>query len=359
MKLFDDVFRNRRVLITGHTGFKGSWLALWLHTLGADVTGISLSSQTSPNHWDLLSLPIDDHRIDIRDTTEIRKVFVEKRPEIVFHLAAQALVRESYKDPVGTWSTNVVGTANVLEASRIANCVRAIIVITSDKCYENKEWLWGYRETDRLGGYDPYSASKAATELLVASYRNAFFQSSDAPLLATARAGNVIGGGDWSADRLIPDLVRSIVAGQSLEVRSPKAARPWQHVLDALSGYLLLAQHLLQNKKEFADAWNFGPEPICDGTVIELLDKIKQQWPTVQWHITNQQQPHETTQMYLDSAKAQRLLNWHPTWHIDEALAATISWYRVWVEQQRVSSRQQLEDYVAIGTQANLAWSQE
>lgn len=356
MKLFADIFRGRRALITGHTGFKGSWLALWLHELGADVTGISLPQDTSPNHWDLLALPIDDRRIDIRDASALAQVFAERHPEIVFHLAAQPLVRRSYREPLSTWSTNVMGTANVLEACRQTSSVRAIVVITTDKCYENHEWPWGYREIDRLGGHDPYSASKAGAELVAASYRSAFFNSFDAPLLATARAGNVIGGGDWSEDRLIPDLVRAISAGQPLEVRSPNATRPWQHVLESLSGYLMLGQRLLQNDKTFGEAWNFGPEPEGNRTVAEVLAKLDQHWPDMRWHVTGQPQPHEATLLYLDSAKVRSRLHWQPVWQIDKTLAATAEWYRLWHEQGQVASRQQLSAYIEAAAQANIDW---
>lgn len=358
MKLFADIFRGRRVLITGHTGFKGSWLTLWLHELGADITGISLPPETSPNHWDLIATPIDDRRIDIRDSGALTQVFAERQPEIVFHLAAQPLVRRSYREPLDTWSTNVMGTAKVLEACRQTPGVRAIVIITTDKCYENCEWPWGYREIDRLGGHDPYSASKAGAELVAASYRSAFFNASDTPLLATARAGNVIGGGDWSEDRLIPDLVRAIGAGKPLEIRSPNATRPWQHVLESLSGYLMLGQRLLQGDKTFAEAWNFGPEPEGNRTVAEVLAKLEQHWPDLRWQVRDQpQQPHEATLLYLDSAKARSRLHWQPVWQIDRTLAATVEWYRAWLEQGQVASRQQLAAYIEAATQANIQWA--
>lgn len=357
MRLFGDTFRGKRVLLTGHTGFKGSWLALWLHELGADVTGISLPPETAPNHWDMLALPVDDRRIDIRDASALIQVFADKQPEIVFHLAAQPLVRRSYREPLDTWSTNVMGTANVLEACRQTSSVQAIVVITTDKCYENNEWSWGYREIDRLGGHDPYSASKAGAELVAASYRNAFFNTPDAPLLATARAGNVIGGGDWSEDRLIPDLVRALSAGQSLEIRSPDATRPWQHVLESLSGYLMLGQRLLHGDKAFAEAWNFGPEPEGNRTVAEVLDKLNEHWSGMRWHVTDKPQPHEATLLYLDSAKARSRLHWQPVWQIDNTLATTAEWYRAWLEQGQMTSRQQLTAYIAAAAKANIEWS--
>ena len=232
--------------MTGHTGFKGSWLSLWLAELAADVVGLALSPPTSPNHWDLIKLSVPENRVDVRDASAVAQVVQKARPELVFHLAAQSLVRRSYREPLESWSTNVMGTANLLEACRQADSVRAIVVVTSDKCYENLEQKRGYREDDRLSGHDPYSASKSATELVVSSYRSAFFNRANSPLIATARAGNVVGGGDWSEDRLVPDLIRAVASGSDLEIRSPDAVRPWQHVLESLSGYLLLGQRLLQ-----------------------------------------------------------------------------------------------------------------
>ena len=357
MKLFADIYRGKRVLITGHTGFKGSWLALWLNELGAHVTGIALPPETEPNHWDLLGVATNEHRLDIRDAEALKRAFLATKSDIVFHLAAQPLVRRSYRQPLETWSTNVMGTANVLEACRQTPSVRVIVAITTDKCYENREWPWGYRENDRLGGHDPYSASKAGSELVAASYRSAFFNAEDAPLLATARAGNVIGGGDWSEDRLIPDLVRAVAKGQSLEIRSPHATRPWQHVLESLSGYLLLGQHLLQGDKAFADAWNFGPEPEGNRTVSEVLGKLNSNWSSLRWHVTDKPQPHEAMLLYLDSAKARSKLNWQSIWNFDAALKKTAGWYRAWIESGSVISREQLFDYITAAAQADVEWA--
>jgi CDP-glucose 4,6-dehydratase len=357
MKLFADIYRGKRVLVTGHTGFKGSWLSLWLHELGAKVTGIGLPPESQPNHWDLLNLPTNDQRHDIRDISAVHLAFNIAQPEIVFHLAAQPLVRRSYRDPLETWSTNVMGTANLLEACRQAPSVRAVIVITTDKCYENHEWPWGYRENDRIGGHDPYSASKAGSELVAASYRSAFFNAENSSLLATVRAGNVIGGGDWSEDRLVPDLVRAVAQNQSLEIRSPLATRPWQHVLESLSGYLLLGQCLLQGNKRCAEAWNFGPEPEGNRTVSEVLGKLSAHWPTLRWHVTDKLQPHEATLLYLDSAKARSNLRWQPVWKFDAALVRTADWYRAWLEAGNVISRQQLVDYITAAAQANIEWA--
>ncbi|MEO5327904.1 MAG: CDP-glucose 4,6-dehydratase [Magnetococcus sp. THC-1_WYH] len=357
MKLFADIYRGKRVLLTGHTGFKGSWLTLWLHELEAEVTGVALPPESQPNHWDMLKLSGNDRQVDIRDGIALSRIFKECQPEIVFHLAAQPLVRRSYRDPLETWSTNVIGTANVLEACRQTPSVRAIVAITTDKCYENQEWSWGYRENDRLGGHDPYSASKAGSELVAASYRSAFFQTDSAPLLATARAGNVIGGGDWSEDRLIPDLIRALEKRQSLEIRSPQATRPWQHVLDSLSGYLLLGQMLLMGDKTFAEAWNFGPGPEGNRTVSEVLKKINHQWENMRWHVTEEPQPHEANLLYLDSAKAHSKLGWQPVWKIDVTLKKTADWYRAWLQTRQIISRQQLADYIACAAQAKLEWA--
>ena len=308
LTLFGDLYRGRRVLLTGHTGFKGSWLALWLDQLGANLAGVALPPNTLPNHWDLLGLGVSDHRLDIRDAQTLSRAVGDFQPEIVFHLAAQPLVRRSYRDPAETWSTNVMGTVNLLEACRQTKSVRAIIVVTSDKCYENQEWEQGYRENDRLGGYDPYSASKAATELVAASYRKAFFHETNVPLLATARAGNVIGGGDWCEDRLVPDLVRAITNKTSLEIRSPDSTRPWQHVLESLSGYLVLGQKLLEGHHKCADAWNFGPERDGNRTVADVLTRLSAHWPELAWHVTGQIQPHEAKLLCLDSSKAREEL---------------------------------------------------
>lgn len=343
--LFGDVYRNRRVLVTGHTGFKGSWLSLWLESLGASVTGIALAPESQPNHWNLLELGIDSRIQDIRDASAIRDAIQTVAPEIVFHLAAQPLVRRSYRDPLSTWQTNVQGTANVLEACRGLPSLKAVVVITSDKCYENQEWLWGYRENDRLGGHDPYSASKAAAELVAASYRTAFFEASSGPLLATARAGNVIGGGDWSEDRLIPDLVRAVATDRPLEIRSPTATRPWQHVLESLSGYLLLGQRLLHGQREFATAWNFGPGAEGNRTVADVLKQLANHWPALRWHIASTPQVHEAMLLQLDSTQARQHLGWQPQWDLATTLRLTAEWYREYLEHGHAISRRQLATY--------------
>lgn len=357
MTLFGDIYRNRSVLITGHTGFKGSWLTLWLTELGARISGVALAPESSPNHWHLLDLPLPTERIqDIRDFASLLRLVQGVQPEILFHLAAQPLVRRSYREPLETWATNVMGTANLLEACRQTSSVRALVIVTTDKCYENREWPWGYREIDPLGGRDPYSASKAAAELVIASYRNAFFGPGEAPLVASVRAGNVIGGGDWSEDRLIPDLVRALVADKSLEVRSPEATRPWQHVLDPLAGYLLLGQRLLEGHRDLAEPWNFGPANEDHCCVRKVLEMLQSQWPQVTWHQAGGEQPHEAALLHLDSTKARRRLGWRPVWDLAAALDATAQWYRTFLEQGRVLSRPQLDRYIEAARAAHATW---
>ena len=355
--MFGDVYKNRRVLVTGHTGFKGSWLILWLEMLGAKVTGISLPPETSPNHWDLLGLDIDSFDVDIRDENLLRQKMVEINPEIVFHLAAQPLVRRSYRRPLETWSTNVMGTAHVLDACREIEKLDAVVVVTTDKCYENKEWVWGYRENDPLGGNDPYSASKGGSELVAASYRSSFFNTPESPLLATARAGNVIGGGDWSEDRLIPDLVRCVEAGKTLEIRSPNATRPWQHVLECLSGYLMLGKQLLEGNKTCAAAWNFGPDIEGNRQVQQVLAALREDWPTMAWRCSDAPQPHEAQLLHLDSCKAREKLLWRPVWTFDEGVAATAEWYRAWLDKGKILSRDQLQNYIKVAQVRGLSWA--
>lgn len=357
--MFSNIYTNRKVLVTGHTGFKGSWLVLWLQMLGAKVIAISLPPETSPNHWNLLGLDVESFRIDIREEDLLRRKIMETHPEMVFHLAAQPLVRRSYRRPLETWATNVMGTANLLDACRQVEELAAIVVVTTDKCYENKEWIWGYREIDPLGGHDPYSASKAGSELVAASYRQSFYNTPTGPLLATARAGNVIGGGDWSEDRLIPDLVRSIETAKSLEIRSPNATRPWQHVLECLSGYLMLGQQLLEGNKSCADAWNFGPDREGNRQVKQVLGELKAKWPAVEWHCSNQRQPHEAQLLHLDSGKSREKLSWRPVWTFEEGVEATAEWYRTWLDQGDVISLNQLQNYINVAKERGLFWAED
>lgn len=323
----------KKVLITGHTGFKGSWLTLWLQQLGARVTGIALPPVTSPSlftllHFNSSDLQLNSYYHDIREAAKVTELVQAAEPEIVFHLAAQPLVRASYRNPLETWETNVLGTAHLLEAVRQTPSVKAVVVVTTDKCYRNNEWVWGYRESDPLGGHDPYSASKAATELVAASYRQSFL-AGQGVLLATARAGNVIGGGDWSEDRLIPDAARAAATGTPLIVRSPDATRPWQHVLDALHGYLLLAGQLLAGNKAAADAWNFGPDTSGNLPVATVLNRLQNHWPELAWQTAEHPDaPHEAGLLYLDSSKARRVLGWEPRWGLADSLKYTADWYR-------------------------------
>lgn len=333
MELSTAFWAGRRVLLTGHTGFKGGWLALWLHMLGAEVQGYALPAATTPSLWEAarLSELAPGTLADIRDGARVAAAVTAFQPDIVLHLAAQPLVRVSYETPAETYATNVMGTVHLLEAVRRCTTVRAVIVVTSDKCYDNREWPWPYREQDTLGGHDPYSSSKACVELLCASWRASFLQV-NGTLLATARAGNVIGGGDWSPDRLVPDAMRTWERGETLMLRYPYATRPWQHVLDPLHGYLLLAQALVEGQRHASTAWNFGPDPDGEASVADVVSQISALWPgPAAWHAdTHAQQPHEAGLLALDSAKARRLLAWRPRWPLAQALARTIEWHNAW-----------------------------
>jgi CDP-glucose 4,6-dehydratase len=356
--MFKNIYKNKRILVTGHTGFKGSWLVLWLKMMGAKVTGISLPPNSLPNHWDLLKLDIDSFYLDIRNDTALQEKLIEIDPEFVFHLAAQPLVRRSYLQPLETWSTNVMGTASVLNACRFLRNLKAIVIVTTDKCYENKEWDWGYREIDPIGGHDPYSASKGGAELVSASFRGSFFNLESSPLLATARAGNVIGGGDWSEDRLIPDLVRAVENNRVLEIRSPNATRPWQHVLECLSGYLILGQHLLEKNVSAGEAWNFGPNREGNRQVKQVLAELKKSWPKCSWVINDTLQLHEAKLLHLDSSKASEKLFWQPVWSFAEGVTATAKWYQAWLHNQEVISLSQLTSYINDASLRGLQWAE-
>ncbi|GAA6130741.1 CDP-glucose 4,6-dehydratase [Halopseudomonas sabulinigri] len=323
----------RRVLLTGHTGFKGGWLSVWLQSLGAQVYGIALAPDSEPSLWQATGLAdrVDGSITDLRDQQALSDRVLAFAPEVVFHLAAQPLVRASYRDPVETYATNVMGTVNLLDALRRCASVEAIVVITTDKCYENREWHWPYRETDRLGGFDPYSNSKACAELVCASFRDAFFKPAGVAL-ATARAGNVIGGGDWARERLVPDVLRAWDAGEELSLRYPNATRPWQHVLDPLNGYLLLAEHLLTASPGDATAWNFGPDSSGVASVAEVVARMASYWRdgAARWCSATDPQPHEAGLLALDSSRARQLLGWQPRWTLDVALKQTLAWHQAW-----------------------------
>ena len=302
--MFGGIYRNKRVLVTGHTGFKGSWLCKWLNHLGAEVFGYSLNPSTEPNHFDLSNPKVKSHINNIQDLNSVRDFITKSEPEIIFHLAAQPLVIESYKEPLETFTTNVIGTANILEAARYIDTVKAVIIITTDKCYKNKECIYGYRETDELGGYDPYSASKACTELVTESYKNSFFKKDNTGLLiASARAGNVLGGGDWTSNRIFKDIAIAASEKEKLILRNPESIRPWQHVLEPLSGYLLLGQLLFQNRHEFAEPWNFGPSYNSNITVRELVNIVKKRWNDIEVEF-EKPKIYESKYLMLDSSKA-------------------------------------------------------
>lgn len=344
-------WQGKNVFLTGHTGFKGGWLALWLTDMGAEVHGYALSPPTEPNFFNVTQLAskLATHTVaDIRDAAALAQAMQASQAEIVFHLAAQPLVRYSYQQPIETYATNVMGTIHLLEAVRQTPSVKAVVNITTDKCYENREWVWPYREDEVLGGYDPYSSSKACAELVTAAYRRSFLQTQGVQL-ASVRAGNVIGGGDWAADRLIPDFLRAMDAGQTLVIRSPHAIRPWQHVLEPLAGYLSLAEKLVIEGAGFAEAWNFGPNEQDARSVQWIVEQLCQQMPNTHWQCDNAQQPHEAHSLRLDSSKAKARLDWSPRWHLAQALAQTLAWHLAWQqgEDMTLKSLEQIHSYEA------------
>jgi CDP-glucose 4,6-dehydratase len=345
--------KGRRVLVTGHTGFKGGWLALWLRQLGAEVVGVALPPPPGPSFYECVGLKevVDDRVGDIRSSQSFERAIAGVDAELVIHMAAQSLVRQSYVTPVDTYLTNVVGTAVVLDAARKMPSLRSAIVVTSDKCYENNEWVWGYRETDRMGGSDPYSSSKGCAELVVSAYRRSYFAQPGGPQLASVRAGNVFGGGDWAVDRLVPDIVRAVMAGAPVVIRNPRSIRPWQHVLEPLSGYLTLAARMIADGPRYAQAWNFGPDP--DGVIdVETLAcEIQRSWgaggPELSLARTSQG-PHEAGILKLDSTKAKTLLGWQPRLRIGEAIQVTVEWYRSYAAGNRALralSEEQIRQY--------------
>ena len=328
-------WRNKRVFLTGHSGFKGAWLSLWLQQMGARVTGFALPPATTPSLYDLAGLGryVDSHFGDIRDAEVVRKALTGSESEVVIHMAAQPLVRYSYANPIETYHTNVLGTVHVLDAVRFAPAVRAVLVVSSDKCYENREWVWGYRETDPMGGYDPYSSSKGCTELVTAAYRSSYFSPDQYPkhrvAVGSARAGNVIGGGDWSDDRLIPDLLRAIAAREPVRIRAPGAVRPWQHVMEPLSGYLALAQRLYSEGPKFGEGWNFGPDTSDARTVAWVMDYFARQWGgDAAWIREEGAQVHEANLLTLDCAKARQRLGYRSRWSLETAIDRIVSWHK-------------------------------
>ena len=361
--LFSGIYKDKTVLVTGHTGFKGSWLCFWLKQMGAKVVGYSLEAPTNPNHFELLNLDITSIKGNIKDLEHLNTVFQTYKPDIVFHLAAQALVKYSYENPIETYETNVIGTLKVFEACR-KNNVKAIVNITSDKAYENKEWIWGYRENDPMGGYDPYSSSKGCADILASSYRNSFFNMKDYKkthntLLATCRAGNVIGGGDWAKDRLITDIMISVSQNKKVSIRNPKATRPWEHVLEPLSGYLHIGQKLLEEKVEFAEAWNFGPSDEGSITVEEVVQNVKKHWNKIDYEINKDpNQLHEANLLKLDCSKAHILLKWKDVWDSETTFEKTVKWYKTYYENDRkILTQNDLESYVADAKRKNIEWA--
>jgi len=354
-------WKGKKVFITGHTGFKGSWLCLWLHSLGANIYGYALDPPTDPSLFELCKINtlVQSTIADVRDGAALTEKMREAEPVIVIHLAAQPLVRDSYKFPVETYSINVMGTVNVFEAVRATKTVKAVINVTTDKCYENKEWAWGYRENEPLGGYDPYSNSKACSELITSAYRNSYFNpkehSAHGVGLASARAGNVIGGGDWATDRLVPDGIRAILENDKIIIRNPHAIRPWQHVLEPLSGYLLLAQKLYEEGPRYAEAWNFGPDDDDAKPVEWLVKRLCAKWGgSASYSVDPGKHPHEAHYLKLDCSKARSGLGWRPKWDLEKSIDRIIEWTKAYRAQQDVAAvcRKQIEEYVSSNPQS-------
>lgn len=364
--MFKGSFKDKTVLITGHTGFKGSWLTAWLNHLNAKVVGISLDPPTAPSHFEAAQLAdgIFDFRIDIRDRYALEEAVVSAQPDFVFHLAAQALVRRSYADPIETWQTNVLGTLNLLEALRKLDKPCAAVIVTSDKCYDNVEWVWGYRESDAIGGPDPYSASKGAAELAIRSYIKSYFPIASSKVrIASARAGNVIGGGDWATDRIVPDCVRAWSADSMVQLRSPHSTRPWQHVLEPLSGYLGLAIALSQLPVLHGEPFNFGPQAQQDHSVLELVQQMSVHWNKVRWQDISGSSagPYESGLLKLNCDKSLHHLHWHAVMGFEETVRMTAEWYRAFYQNPRqiaTTTSAQIAEYMAFAKQHGLAWAQ-
>lgn len=348
-------WKGKKVFLTGHTGFKGGWLTLWLTSMGAKVTGYALAPNTTPNLYGALeidSLVENSHIADIRDLGSMQNAIRGAHPDIVIHMAAQPLVRYSYANPVETYASNVMGTVHVLEATRNIESVRATVVVTTDKCYENKEWVWGYRENEPMGGYDPYSSSKGCAELVTSAYRQSFFSGpSSVNKIASARAGNVIGGGDWSEDRLIPDAIKAFEAEKPLRIRNPLATRPWQHVLEPLSGYLILAQALYEEGSRFATSWNFGPRDEDNRSVQQVIDLFVSEWGgSARWEKEGEAQLHEASLLKLDCSKAHSQLGWSPKWNLDLAIQKITDWQKAFQKKENMQevSLAQINQYMSF-----------
>lgn len=327
-------WQGKKVFLTGHTGFKGSWLSLWLSSMGAQVKGFALAPPTRPALFVEAGVAVgmESDKGDIRDLPAITRSMTSFNPDVLIHMAAQPLVRLSYREPVETYAINVMGTLHVLEAARQCSNLRAIVNVTTDKCYENREWEWGYREDEPMGGHDPYSNSKGCVELITSAYRNSFFNDPQGPAIASGRAGNVIGGGDWAEDRLVPDILRAFEQGRPVTIRNPKSTRPWQHVLEPLSGYLVLAEHLWSHGQRFAQGWNFGPKDEDARPVEWILDHMVHTWGEgAHWQLDQDPQLHEANSLKLDISKARAHLQWAPSWSLETALARIVTWHRAWL----------------------------
>ncbi|WP_281298241.1 CDP-glucose 4,6-dehydratase [Flavobacterium limnophilum] len=349
-KVNPSFWKDKKVFLTGHTGFKGSWLSLWLQSMGAVVKGYSLAPPTNPSLFLVADVAknMESQLGDIRDLEPLKKSMLDFNPDILIHMAAQPLVRLSYVEPVDTYTTNVIGTVNVLEAARSCPNLKAIVSVTTDKCYENKEWAWGYRENEPMGGHDPYSSSKGCAELVSSAYKNSFFNTKDTAALATARAGNVIGGGDWADDRLIPDILKAFENSKSVIVRNPLSTRPWQHVLEPLSGYLVLAEHLYNYGQEYAEAWNFGPKEEDCKPVNWILDQMVSTWGEgAGWELDPNNHPHEAGFLKLDCSKAATRLHWHPKWNLQHTLSLIVNWHQDWKAGKNINEKclQEIANY--------------
>ena len=366
MKRLKNIYQGKTVLVTGHTGFKGSWLVMWLVRLGARVVGLSVDVPTNPSHYEASELDgiVEDHRVDVRDAEKISRIVADSQPDFVFHLAAQALVRPSYERPLDTLAVNALGTANILDALRYLDKQVVAVMITSDKAYDNIEWVWGYRETDRIGGKDPYSASKGMAELAIRSYVESFFNTPDSNVrVGVTRAGNVIGGGDWAKDRIVPDCMNAWAQGNVADIRSPASTRPWQHVLEPLSGYITLGAELYKNTDKHGEAYNFGPPANQNHSVSELIDEMARYWDSVRWSDISLDQTHlhEAGLLKLNCDKALFDLNWLPTLQFSETVRMTVEWYKAYYQGSYPSMRDftltQIDEYMALANRRGMAWA--